>query len=60
MLGGWDSLEAAQAWHAARIAPIAHPSLRSRCVRVIRAYGMRDRHEAPQYYPDVGPAPVIW
>jgi hypothetical protein len=27
--------------------------MRRRRVRVIRDYGMRDRREAPQYYPDV-------
>jgi hypothetical protein len=31
-------------------------SLRHRQVRVIRNYGMRDRREAPQYYPEVGGA----
>jgi heme-degrading monooxygenase HmoA len=28
-------------------------SVRHRCVRVIRDYGMMDRREAPQFYPDV-------
>jgi hypothetical protein len=27
--------------------------VRHRQVRVIRDYGMRDRREAPQYFPDV-------
>ncbi|MEP7188806.1 MAG: hypothetical protein ABI901_06435, partial [Roseiflexaceae bacterium] len=60
VLAGWDSAESAQAWHAAHITPIGHAALRSRFVRVIRAYGLRDRGEAPQYYPDVPPAAVIW
>lgn len=60
ILGGWSTIAAAQAWNAAHIAPIAHPSLRHRFVRVIRAYGMRDRHEAPQYYPDVASTTGIW
>jgi heme-degrading monooxygenase HmoA len=31
----------------------ASASVRHRCVRVIRDYGMMDRREAPQFYPDV-------
>lgn len=34
-------------------APVSREGFR-RCVRVIRDYGMRDRREAPQYFPDVG------
>jgi heme-degrading monooxygenase HmoA len=60
MLTGWKDAQAAQAWHTGQIAPIKHPALRSRFVRVIRAYGMRDRGEAPQYYPDVPSTAVIW
>jgi hypothetical protein len=30
--------------------------LRHRQVRVVRDYGMRDRREAPQYYPEVARA----
>ena len=60
VLAGWNDAEAAHAWHSAHVAPISHPALRSRCVRVIRAYGMRDRGEAPQYYPDVPSAALIW
>ena len=26
--------------------------VRLRCVRIVRDYGMHDRREAPQYYPD--------
>jgi heme-degrading monooxygenase HmoA len=60
MLTGWNDAQAARAWHTAQIAPIKHLALRSRFVRVIRAYGMRDRGEAPQYYPDVPPTAAIW
>jgi hypothetical protein len=60
ILAGWNDAQSAQAWHTAQIAPISHPALRSRFVRVIRAYGMRDRGEAPQYYPDVPSAALLW
>jgi heme-degrading monooxygenase HmoA len=60
ILSGWNTAEAAQTWHAACIAPIGLPGLRSRIVRVIRSYGLRDRREAPQYYPDVASATAIW
>jgi heme-degrading monooxygenase HmoA len=45
-LVSWRDAAAAEAWQ-----PI---SMRHRRVRVIRDYGMTDRREAPQYYPDVG------
>lgn len=38
---------------ASRHAPGSRLRLRHRQVRVIRDYGMRDRREAPQYFPDV-------
>lgn len=60
LLAGWNNADAAHAWHAARIVPIDHAGLRSRFVRVIRAYGMRDRGEAPQYYPAVSSETAIW
>ncbi len=53
VLTGWRDAESAHAWHTASIAPIASAALRYRAVRVIRAYGMADRAEAPQYYPAV-------
>jgi hypothetical protein len=41
-------------WHYGRAADAWKPaSVRHRCVRVIRDYSMRDRREAPQFYPDV-------
>jgi heme-degrading monooxygenase HmoA len=60
MLAGWNGADAAEAWHTAQIAPIERPALRSRFVRIIRAYGMHDRVEAPQYYPEVPSAALIW
>jgi heme-degrading monooxygenase HmoA len=60
ILAGWSSTEAAQDWHAQTIAPISHPTLRSRIVRVIRSYGMFDRAEAPQFYPAVASAALVW
>jgi heme-degrading monooxygenase HmoA len=50
LLGSWQSATAADAWKPR--AP-RHGTLRHRQVRVIRDYGMLDRREAPQYYPDV-------
>jgi heme-degrading monooxygenase HmoA len=50
VVAGWRDIGTATAWtptHPADIAP------RHRVVRVIRDYGMRDRREAPQYYPEV-------
>jgi hypothetical protein len=44
-LVSWDDVGAAEAWEPA--------SVRHRRVRVIRDYGMMDRREAPQFYPDV-------
>jgi heme-degrading monooxygenase HmoA len=48
LLASWADEEA-----ASRHAPTRHPGLRHRQVRVIRDYGMRDRREAPQYFPDI-------
>ena len=46
LLAAWS--DAAGAWH-----PASGDGVRHRVVRVIRAYGMFDRREAPQYYPEV-------
>ncbi len=51
LLAGWRDAEAARAWMPTK--PDAAASLRHRHVRVIRDYGMFDRREAPQFYPDV-------
>jgi len=51
LLGSWMDASSALAFHPKWFPGIA--SLRHRHVRVIRDYGMYDRREAPQYYPDV-------
>jgi len=51
LLAGWRDGEGAKAWTPTKPDPAA--SLRHRRVRVIRDYGMSDRREAPQFYPDV-------
>ena len=51
LLVSWADQGLADRWQPK---PVAGAALRHRCVRVIRDYGMRDRREAPQYYPEVG------
>ena len=54
LLTSWRDTAAADAWSP----PVALPdtgAIRHRRVRVIRDYGMMDRREAPQFYPDVAP-----
>ena len=48
LLVSWRTEAAAEAWQ-----PAVTPRIRHRRVRVIRDYGMIDRREAPQFYPDV-------
>ena len=48
-LQGWPDQQAAEA----SLAPLAGAMGRRRIVRVIRDYGMRDRAEAPTYFPPV-------
>jgi len=48
LLASWRSADAAANWVTSQTA-----EGRYRQVRIIRDYGMRDRTEAPQYYPDV-------
>jgi heme-degrading monooxygenase HmoA len=50
-LACWQDGSAATAWHAKR--DTGESGMRHRNVRVIRDYGMFDRREAPQFYPDV-------
>jgi heme-degrading monooxygenase HmoA len=50
LLGSWANAGAAEAW---KPPSPQHSELRHRQVQVIRDYGMDDRREAPQYYPDV-------
>jgi heme-degrading monooxygenase HmoA len=57
---GWTDAVAAEAWYTGQIAPLADPTLRCRLVRIIRHYGMRDRGEATQYYPEVAAEAAIW
>jgi heme-degrading monooxygenase HmoA len=56
-LVSWLDALAAAAWKPGRV---AGEGLTHRSVRIIRDYGMFDRHEAPQYYPPVraGGGPV--
>jgi heme-degrading monooxygenase HmoA len=51
LLASWRDAAAAQTWQ-----PRGAPGVRHRHVRVVRDYGMFDRREAPQYYPDVARA----
>jgi heme-degrading monooxygenase HmoA len=48
MLVSWRDSDAADAWRLPDAGQMRH-----RRVRVIRDYGMADRREAPQFYPDV-------
>jgi heme-degrading monooxygenase HmoA len=48
LLASWGDAES-----ASRFNPAGLHGVRHRQVRVIRDYGMRDRREAPQYFPDV-------
>ncbi len=52
LLVSWKDAAAARGWSPAE----RRPGLRHRAVRIIRDYGMRDRREAPQYYPPVAAA----
>ena len=56
LLAGWRDADAADAWSPTQ--PDAAQSLRHRRVRVLRDYGMFDRREAPQFYPEVKRAGV--
>jgi hypothetical protein len=51
LLLSWQNADAADAFHPA--APDGAKSVRHRRVRVIRDYGMFERREAPQFYPEV-------
>jgi len=48
LLASWTDAGAARGY-----VPVLDDGIRLRQVRVIRDYGMRDRREAPQYFPDV-------
>jgi heme-degrading monooxygenase HmoA len=51
LLTSWTDAEAASAWSPST--PDSVASIRHRQVRIIRDYGMFERREAPQFYPDV-------
>jgi heme-degrading monooxygenase HmoA len=51
LLVSWRDADAAAAWRPADVP--AAGSTRHRQVRIIRDYGMFERREAPQFYPDV-------
>jgi heme-degrading monooxygenase HmoA len=53
LLIDWKGRSATRAWTPQSFAGVS--SLRHRHVRVVRAYGMRERREAPQFYPEVRP-----
>ncbi len=50
LLVGWTNAMAAERWARAAV---AGRDPRHRRIRIIRDYGLHDRREAPQYYPDV-------
>jgi heme-degrading monooxygenase HmoA len=51
LLVSWRDAASANGWQPTRTPDIA--ALRHRKVRIVRDYGMFDRREAPQFYPDV-------
>jgi heme-degrading monooxygenase HmoA len=51
LLAGWRDAESAAAWSPS--SPAAAPPVRHRHVRIVRDYGLFDRREAPQFYPEV-------
>jgi heme-degrading monooxygenase HmoA len=51
VLASWRDADAAGSWTPAK--PDMASSMRHRAVRVIRDYGMFERREAPQFYPEV-------
>jgi heme-degrading monooxygenase HmoA len=51
LLGRWHDAKAAKGWSPHRVPGAG--TMRHRQVRIIRDYGMFDRREAPQYYPEV-------
>ena len=51
LLASWKTVNDARAFSPRPFAGVAR--LRHRLVRIVRDYGMFDRREAPQYYPDV-------
>jgi heme-degrading monooxygenase HmoA len=54
LLVSWRTHDAAREWKPSK--PSGVRSLRHRNIRIVRDYGMRDRREAPQFYPEVKPS----
>lgn len=54
LLLSWKTAAAAGVWVPPRLDGVA--AQRHRIVRVVRDYGMRERREAPQYYPEASAA----
>jgi hypothetical protein len=50
LLASWRDAESASRWRPAKVS--GAQAQRHRQVRIVRDYGMFDRREAPQYYPD--------
>lgn len=56
VLASWRDEAALAAWQDGPSHPmsaVSESAVRFRAVRIVRDYGMRDRREAPQYYPPV-------
>jgi hypothetical protein len=52
LLVSWRDAATAQSWRPPTVVEDTG-QIRNRLVRVIRDYGMWDRREAPQFYPEV-------
>jgi len=50
LLVSWKDAKAAARWTPRKTADIR--TLRHRKIRIVRDYGMFDRRESPQFYPD--------
>jgi heme-degrading monooxygenase HmoA len=50
LLVSWNDAKAANQWTPAQVKEVE--TLRHRKIRIVRDYGMFDRREAPQFYPD--------
>ena len=50
LLVSWSDAEAASKWMPIKAKDVR--TLRHRKIRIVRDYGMFDRREAPQFYPD--------
>ena len=57
LLASWKDAKSAKHWSPLKNDAIA--TLRHRAIRIVRDYGMFDRREAPQFYPDAKGAETI-